>query len=191
MRRDAVTLTPRHRAIVYGCCALLFVTGAAWLVAHTWMTVDGEFGAEPHPLERWSLRLHGAGAMLFLVALGSLVRGHMPAGWKTNRSRPSGVTLVATSIILVVSGWCLYYVGNETARALISQIHWGLGLAGPVIIGLHVLGRRRAALKSAAASQSIPASRAQRSRDSLSGRESSSSSRPAASSSQSPACTAN
>ena len=169
---------------------MLFLTGAAWLVAHTWLHVEGEFGDMPHPLERWSLQAHGAIAMLFLMALGSLIRGHIRAGWRAKRSRLSGATMVAASAALIVSGWCLYYVGNEEARALISQAHWLLGLAGPIIIGAHVLGRRSVAVSSAAAPRNIRDAREPDSRDSSREREWSASSHPAASSSQNPACTA-
>lgn len=190
MPREGLRLSVHHRAFVYGSSALLFLTGAAWLVAHTWMRVEGDFGDMPHPLERWSLQAHGAVAMLFLMALGSLVRGHIRAGWRAKRSRLSGATMVAASAALVVSGWCLYYVGNEEARALISQLHWLLGLAGPIIIVAHVLGRGGAAVSSAQAQRNIRDAREPDSRDSSREREWSASSRPAASSSQSPACTA-
>ena len=190
MPREGLRLTLLHRTLVYGSSALLFLSGAAWLVAHTWMRVEGEFCDMPHPLERWSLQAHGAVAMLFLMALGSLVRGHISAGWRSKRSRLSGTTMVAASATLVVSGWCLYYVGNEDARALVSQVHWLLGLAGPIIIGAHVLGRRSGAVSSAEAQRNIRDAREPDSRDSSRAREWSASSRPAASSSQSPACTA-
>lgn len=189
MLREGIGLSGRQRAILYGCCALLFLTGVAWLVAHTWMRTDGEFGETPHPLEHWSLQLHGAGAMLFLMALGSLVRGHMRIGWKTQRSRPSGVTMVAASVALVATGWCLYYVGNEAARTFISQLHWGLGLAGPVVIGVHVLGRRRGAISSEGLRSTRGAS-GPGTRDASPGRGPSSSSHPAAARSSTPACTA-
>ena len=190
MPRDGVRLTSRHRLFVYGSSALLFLTGTAWLVAHAWMRVDGEFGDMPHPLERWSLQAHGAVAMLFLMALGSLVRGHIPAGWRSKRSRLSGATMVAASATLIVSGWCLYYVGDDEVRAFTSQVHWLLGLAGPIIVGAHVLGRRSAAVSSAEAQRNTRDAREPDSRDSSREREWSASSRPAASSSQSPACTA-
>ena len=81
MPREGLRLTPRHQVFVYGASALTFVTGAAWLVAHNWMRIQGEFGDMPHPLERWSLQLHGAFAMIFLLTLGSLIRGHNELLW--------------------------------------------------------------------------------------------------------------
>jgi hypothetical protein len=187
--REGARLTRRHRAFVYLSCAVLFLSGAAWVVAHTWMRLEGEFGDMPHPLERWSLQLHGAVAMLFLITLGSLIRGHILVGWNAKRSRLSGTTMVAAGVALMVSGWCLYYVGNEEARPLISQVHWVIGLAGPIMIGAHVLGRRSAAVSSAAR-RNIPDAPEPDNRDSSPAREWSASSRPEASSSQSPACTA-
>lgn len=190
MQREGVRMTLWHRAFVYSASALTFLTGAAWLIAHTWMRIEGEFGDLPHPLERSSLLLHGAFAMLFLMTFGSLVRGHIRAGWKSGRSRLSGTTMIVTSGLLIVSGWCLYYVGDDAVRSLISGLHWVVGLAGPLIVVAHVRGRRSAGVSSAGARRSIRAGREPGSCDSSPAREWSASSRPAASSSRSPACTA-
>ena len=191
MSREGLRLTPWHRAFLYGVSLLTFATGASWLIAHTWMRIAGEFGEAPHPLEHWSLQLQGAVAMLFLMTFGSLVRGHILAGWRTKRSRLSGTTMVTASVALIASGWCLYYVGDEEARSLISQVHWVIGLAGPIVIGTHVLRRQNGSVSSATpARRNILDARERGSRDSSSEREWSANSHPAASSSQSPACTA-
>ena len=151
VQRDSIYLGPRHRALLHGCCAVLFLSGALWLIAHWWMALPGEFGDTPHPLEHWSLQLHGAAAMVFLIILGSLVRGHVPVGWRMQRSRPSGVTLLVASAVLIASGWGLYYVGDETVRGWVAGVHEWIGLAGPLLVALHIARRRRARRNQAAA----------------------------------------
>jgi hypothetical protein len=143
-QRDTIYLSSAHRALLHGCCGVLFVTGALWLIARAWLVVAGEFGDSPHPLEHWSLQLHGAAAMIFLLTLGSLVRGHVRIGWKMQRSRPSGISLLIASAVLIASGWGLYYVGDETARLRIARAHEWIGLAGPLLVAFHIAGRRRA-----------------------------------------------
>ena len=60
MLREGLRLSRRHQAWLHGASALLFTTGALWLVFHHYVRVPGEFGSEPHPLESWWLKLHGA-----------------------------------------------------------------------------------------------------------------------------------
>ena len=145
VQRDTIYLSSAHRALLHGCCGVLFVTGALWLIARTWLVIAGEFGDSPHPLEHWSLQLHGAAAMIFLLTLGSLVRGHVRTGWTMQRSRPSGISLLIASAVLIASGWGLYYVGNESARLWVARVHEWIGFGGPLLIAFHIAGRRRAA----------------------------------------------
>lgn len=143
MLREGLRLSRRHRTLLYGCVTALFVTGVLWLVFHYFVRVDGEFGEAQHPLEPWWLKLHGAAAMVFLLILGSLIRGHLRVGWKTRRNRQSGTTLTSACVVLIVTGWALYYVAGESARPWISVAHWGVGLVIPVLVVTHVIFGRR------------------------------------------------
>ena len=131
-------LSVRHQAWIYGTFGVLFVSGALWLLFHHFVQIEGEFGPAMHPLEPWWLKLHGAGAMLFLFLLGTLLLSHMESAWRIGRNIPTGVAFVSFNLILVVSGYMLYYFGGETARPIISIVHWAVGLTAPVIIGIHV-----------------------------------------------------
>ena len=144
MFREGLRLSRRHRALLYSCVGVLFATGVLWLAFHYLWRGSGEFGDLPHPAESWMLELHGAAAMVFLMLLGSLVRGHMRLGWKTRRNRWSGGVLTGGSAVLVLTGWALYYVGNESARSWISVAHWSFGLAAPALFIAHILFGRAA-----------------------------------------------
>ena len=136
-------LTSRHRRWFYSASALLFASGAAWLLFRFVLRRPGEFGDLPHPGEPWSMRVHGGAAMLFLVVLGTLVRSHILHGWRLGRNRFSGVGMVAIMFLLTLTGYALYYAGGERLRPVISVMHWGLGLAVPAALLWHiVLGRR-------------------------------------------------
>jgi hypothetical protein len=41
-------------------------------------------------------------------------------------------------LALTITGYLLYYVGNETARSFLSIFHWGVGLGLPVLAGWHI-----------------------------------------------------
>jgi hypothetical protein len=137
MGREGVRLSRRHQAWLHAVGAALFATGAAWLVLHHFFQVPGEFGDEPTSFEPWCLRLHGAAAMAFLVLLGTLLRGHIPGGWRSRRNRLSGVGLVTVNGVLIATGWALYYLGGEAVRPILSIVHWGLGAGLPIALLWH------------------------------------------------------
>jgi len=144
MLREGICLSRRHKRLLYAICGALWATGALWLLFHYFLRVPGEFGDTPHPLEPWWMRLHGFAAMLSLLMLGSLMRGHIRVGWNIGRNRLSGAVLVAAGVTLVATGWGLYYVSSEIARPVISIIHWMIGLSSAVAVAAHVYAAGRA-----------------------------------------------
>lgn len=149
-------LGPLGRRAVYGLCLLLLLTGAAWLVLHTWLRVEGPFGPEHHPLEAWLMRLHGLLALPALLGLGALLPMHVWPAWRPRRRRTSGLVLLAACAVLALGGWALYYVADETARPWLSVSHWVLGLALPALVLTHILGARRERLANERAGQHRP-----------------------------------
>ena len=131
-------LSPRHQGWIYGSFALLFVSGALWLIYHYFIKVEGEFGVTVHPLEPVWLRFHGAGVMLFLFVLGTLLLSHMDKAWKLRRNLITGIAFVVVNLVLIVSGYLLYYFGGEEGRPIISLVHWIVGLGTGVLMGFHV-----------------------------------------------------
>ena len=115
----------------------IWASGAVWLVLHDLMVRPGAFGPEYSPLEPWGLRIHGAFAFLALW-LGGLLWGlHIVNGWGQNRRRWSGGALLGAVLTLILSGYLLYYVGEDQPRAVISLIHWIIGLGAPIAYGAH------------------------------------------------------
>jgi hypothetical protein len=148
VRREGLRLSRRHEAWLHGISAALFATGVLWLLFHYFVQVEGEFGASPHALEPWWLKLHGAAAMAFLVLLGTVARDHIPLGWRARRNRSSGAGLVSLVIVLVATGWALYYAGNDSIRGAAGLAHTGLGLGLPLALLVHA--RRGRATRHAA-----------------------------------------
>jgi hypothetical protein len=142
MLREGLRLGRRQQGWLYGSTAALFLSGALWLALERFFRIEGELGETAHPLQPWSLRLHGAAAMLFLAVLGSLVRGHVRLGWRLRLNTSSGVSLFAACLLLSLSGWALYYVSGESARRWASATHTTLGLALPLLLAVHALRGR-------------------------------------------------
>ena len=136
-RLKRYVLRPHHKEILYGISALLWLSGAVWLYFRYYPPMQGEFGVQSHPAQTLCLKLHGAAAMGFLVILGMALY-HIPPGWRKKRQRPSGVSLLVVSCLLILTGWGLYYTGNDQLRSFTSLSHSILGVLLPVIIFFHV-----------------------------------------------------
>ena len=127
------------RYSLYGLIAALFASGAAWLVLR--------YGA-PSPFggSRWSaisMQVHGAAAMATLVLIGCAMALHTKKAWRERRNLASGIALSGTLLSIVVTGYLLYYLGEDTARSAASATHWLLGLAAPVVLAWHALTGQR------------------------------------------------
>ena len=138
----ALRLSRRRRRLIYLISAGVWLSGMLWLLLHNFCLQSGEFGLAPHPLEPWSLRMHAAFAFGALWLLGLMSATHIQKGWNSRRKRYSGVTLVASFGVLILSGYLLYYVGDERARSLVSLLHWVLGAFAPLAFLAHRLTRR-------------------------------------------------
>ena len=135
-----------QRRCIYASVALLVATGVGWLA------VAWPFGAadEPSAAARraavWALRLHGIAAYAALLAIGSALTVHVRTAWVRRRNRWSGGVLLGGAALLAGSGLWLYY-GSETARSVVSTVHWGIGL----VFGAWLLLHRSLGLRTRAA----------------------------------------
>ena len=147
-------LDPIFRRTLYGILSALFVTGAAWLVANA--LKEGAVAELWQLVAADLLMLHGGAAMGMLMLFGALFPLHIRRAWRSTRNRSSGITISASSALLIVTGFGLYYWGSETLRAGASAVHTGVGLAVPVLALLHiVLGRRSSRDRLAISAQTI------------------------------------
>ena len=144
-RAESIRLGPWHQGAVYGATAALAVSGIIWLVLHYFVATPGKYGPQIHPLEPWMLRLHGAAAMAGLIIYGSLLPVHIRRAWSVRRNIALGIGLVAFMLLLTVTGYLLYYAGDENTRPLISAAHWILGLAVPALLVWHIVSGRKLA----------------------------------------------
>jgi hypothetical protein len=133
MKTSKILLGTRQKQALYLITSLLWLSGAVWL----YLSMEDP----SRPL--W-MKIHGAAAMAFLVIFGTLLVRHVPAAWEQNRERPSGAWLLGMCGTLILTGWGLYYFGNDQIRHWTSLLHGYLGLIFPLLIAFHVwLGRNR------------------------------------------------
>lgn len=135
-----------HRYSIYGVCIWLLATGVLWLAAHYLLRAPVEFGESFSPLEPWSMKLHGAGAMLAFFFVGSLLNNHIRRALRAGRNRTSGWAMIVALGALTLSGYGLYYIAAEESRPTWSIVHWVIGLGFAVLVILHIfLGRNATA----------------------------------------------
>jgi len=134
-------LDPRFRWTLYAAFAVLFATGAVWLVTDA--LKDSPNGELWQQVSADLLMIHGGAAMLMLLLLGALIPTHLLRAWRARKNRVAGSTMAVANALLVLTAFGLYYAGSDTLRPWISDMHTAVGLIVPVLLVAHiVLGRR-------------------------------------------------
>ncbi len=137
--KQSIRLGPKRRLVIYLICTGLWLSGVLWLLFHYFVRTPTDFGPSPHPLESWWLALHGAFGFAAMWMLGLLSGSHVVNGWVSRRRRWSGSILLGASATMALTGYLLYYSGDEALRAISSYAHWGLGLIAPILFLSHRL----------------------------------------------------
>lgn len=136
-------LSALHKRFFYSSFAVLFLSGVIWAGLHFFVRTEGDFGPEIHPAEPLALKLHGAAAMIGGILFGTLLPSHIKRAWQAKRNRLTGLAFIAVNVVLMLSGYALYYLG--VIRDLVSWVHLSLGLAFPFILVWHIWQGRREA----------------------------------------------
>jgi hypothetical protein len=138
--RSHVRPSRGRRRAFFAISLALAGSGIGWLVSHYLMrAADAEL---PHAAEPWWLRAHGAAVLAFLIVFGSLLPTHAVPAWRRGRDRASGAALIGLAALLTVTGYGLYYAGNEALRSLTSRTHWVAGLASVAAVAWHLVAAR-------------------------------------------------
>ena len=130
------TLPRPLRVATYGVGALLWLSGAAWLVLHYVFPQASAFGPLPNPWEAPLMRAHGLVAVCGVFLIGWMTAAHVTARWSSDRNRRSGLTLALTALLLVFSGYALYYT-TGTPHDGAGLLHEVLGVLAPAAALTH------------------------------------------------------
>jgi len=155
MERHDVRPQAATRRALYALSALLWASGAALIVLQLCFRQAGEFGFVRHPAEPALHTLHGVLAVLGLFGLGWLVARHVDPAMALSAGRNGrnpreqrdgrrgGPLLLASIAVLASSGFALYYLPGDAARAASSWLHDVLGALVVVPALWHWLRRSR------------------------------------------------
>jgi hypothetical protein len=117
----------------------LFLSGLVWLLFNFYLDYETPFRF----LNIWNLRLHGLAAFGFLIVFGMILSTHISFNWQVKKNRRwSGIILTAILTFLILSGYFLYYSGDEDFRSFTSYFHWIAGLISLKIFVIHFLKRK-------------------------------------------------
>jgi hypothetical protein len=146
-RPETVRLSWRRQIGVFGGLGILLVSGLVWLYLDNFVRIPGEFGLVKSPMEPLFMKIHGAFAMIILTVMGTLFPIHIKGAWHRDRNRLSGFGMAIVMVIMVVTGYGLYYAAGEEMRHFISLAHWITGVVIPFVLGIHVFMGKRAIAK--------------------------------------------
>jgi hypothetical protein len=124
------------RVVIYAVGALLWCSGAIWLLLHHLFQQASAFGPLPNPWEAPLMRVHGLIAVCGVFLIGWMAAGHVTARWSSDRNRRSGLTLGGTTLLLVFSGYALYYTTGSFHDGA-GLVHEAIGLLSPTAALAH------------------------------------------------------
>lgn len=130
-------ISPRLRQSTIWVSVSLWVSGGVWMLLHYFWQQPGEFGVTPHPLQPTLMRLHGVLAVAGVFLLGWLCARHIIEAWRQRGLRYSGIALLTISILLVASGYALYYLSDGTLHSVAGIAHQVIGVSGCVFALVH------------------------------------------------------
>ena len=82
------------------------------------------------------MRMHGLIAVAAVFVFGWIGSGHIQARWSAALNRASGLWLLGFAIVLVVSGYALYY-STDALHEGAALAHQGLGLIAIIAALVH------------------------------------------------------
>ncbi|MGH7953346.1 MAG: hypothetical protein ACREFE_15740 [Limisphaerales bacterium] len=131
------------RRLLYTVSLTLLLSGIgfAW-IQH--LDQEGRAGDTLLQIKTKLIAVHGFSAMFFVLLLGTLLVSHIQRAWLGRKNRPNGVLFLSAVGLLTLSGYALYYLGNESLRDADAQFHLWLGVVTPALLGWHIWCGRRA-----------------------------------------------
>jgi hypothetical protein len=143
MKRRGLQLSRRHRWSLYVTGLALLISGLAWARLHR-LDEAGNLNGAWREIKLWLMTTHGFAALGFVLLLGTLLPVHVRHSWHARRNRANGAFFLSSVSILTLTGYALYYLGDEKLRALCSDVHFWLGAVIPLLLIWHIWSGHRA-----------------------------------------------
>ena len=137
MRRRPFQMSLRQQFWLYAAFAATVGSGGTWAVIWHFFREDIEMA---EPIENKLLKIHLAGALILLVAIGAALPKHASKSWGAKINRPASALFICSLFGAAITGYCILAFVWETQ--VIHFTHIGLGVAMTVLLPLHIfIGR--------------------------------------------------
>jgi len=130
-------MSRRVRGVVLLGSAALWFSGLIWMLLHYYFPAATDFGNGPNAWEPFTIRIHGMLALLMVYMLGWIGGTHVSIRWRQVRTHVHGLILLIVSIVLLLSGYALYYVVDDAPRHLVGITHEIIGVLAIVVAVIH------------------------------------------------------
>lgn len=124
----------RQRCWLYSAFSITVGSGATWAIIWHFFRGDPEMA---QPIENTLLKVHLAGALILLVALGAALPKHASKSWAAKINRPGSTLFLGSLLGAVVTGYGILAFVWETR--LMHFTHIALGMAMTVFLPMHIL----------------------------------------------------
>ncbi|MBB6252057.1 hypothetical protein [Nitrospirillum iridis] len=147
VRGASFGLSRGHRHWLYRAMLAVALTGLVWMVLHYGHGLIGVDGHAARSAEAWCMKLHGAAVMAALVAFGSVLPHHVRLAWRAGRHRRSGAGLISAVLAMVLTGYGLYYLGDEDWHDYASWSHQAVAALAVAACLIHVRSSRKGRIR--------------------------------------------
>ena len=92
---------------IYGLFLISLVTGYTFFILNQFIVIEGPFGPQKHPLQKYFLMTHGASAFLIMTLFGAMLAAHVPKTWHLGKNKITGVFLIAVIASQMITAYCV------------------------------------------------------------------------------------
>ncbi|MFT6333024.1 MAG: hypothetical protein ACJAW3_001374 [Lentimonas sp.] len=134
-----VKIALRYQFWLFILIAISFLSGVGFFILSEFFNVMGEFGQEKHPAGFTILKIHGGAAFLMMATYGFFLGGHVKKAWKMKTKPIFGIITAILPLLLMITGYLLYYIAADLMREIVEYTHLGIGVLLPIILTAHIL----------------------------------------------------
>lgn len=142
MKAKGLQIGVTLKITLYLSLGILLISGVIWLVAHYLLFQESDFELVRSPLEPISMKIHGAIVPIFMLGLGALFPIHISRAYKAGINLTTGISTLLLLGCLIITGYLLYYSGDENFRQWSSVAHSVLGLMLAPFLIVHIVRGR-------------------------------------------------
>ena len=125
--------------LLYGFFAFSLVTGFTFFILNQFIIIEGPFGPQKHPSQKYFLMAHGASAFIIMTLFGMMLASHVPKTWPLKKNKITGMMLVIIVSLQMITAYCLYYLVLGEYRIFLIYTHLITGIALPVALIGHLI----------------------------------------------------